>query len=98
MDNFLFLILPLALVTFAIRLSGVVLGQRLPQEGVWARALKALPGSLIVSLVTVSLLSGGPMEWAAGCVALAVAIVTRNLLATMAAGIGAIWLLRYVAV
>lgn len=98
MDSFWLLVIPLALVTFAIRVAGVLLGQRLPQKGIWARALKALPGCLIISLVTVSLLSGGPREWIAGAIAVAVAVVTRSLLATMAVGIGAIWLLRNVLV
>jgi branched chain amino acid efflux pump len=87
-------ILGLAAATFAIRLGGALLGQRIPREGAWARALNALPGSLIVALVSVSLLSGGPREWLAGCVALAVAVVTRNLPLTMVCGIAAIWLLR----
>lgn len=87
-------IIGLAVATFATRLSGALLGQRIPQTGGWARALNALPGSLIVALVSVSLLSGGPREWIAGCIALAVAIVTRNLPLTMICGITAIWLLR----
>jgi len=48
-----------------------------------------------VALVSVSLLSGGTNEWIAGAIAAAVAILSRSLLATMAAGIAAIWLLRY---
>ncbi|HET6183458.1 MAG TPA: AzlD domain-containing protein [Acetobacteraceae bacterium] len=86
----------LAAGTLAIRLSGVLVGQRLPRSGAWARALHALPGCLVVSLVAVSLMAGGPREWAAGAVAAAVAILTRNLPATMAAGIAAIWVLRHV--
>ncbi len=89
------LIAGLAAATYAIRLSGVVLGQRIPKEGGWARALSALPGCLIVSLVAVSLLSGGPQAWGAGVVAAAVAIATKNLPLTMAAGILAMWLLRH---
>lgn len=88
------MILSLAGVTFAIRMAGVYMGRRLPQQGAWARALKALPGCLIVALVSVSLLSGGPREWAAGAGAMAVAILTRSLVATMGFGIAAIWLLR----
>lgn len=90
------LILALAIVTYAIRLSGVLLGQRIPTTGGWARALNALPGCLIVSLVSVSLLTGGPYTWGAGGVAAATAILTRNLPVTMASGIAAIWLLRHV--
>ena len=88
-------ILALAAGTFAIRLAGVLIGQRIPSHGAWARGLRALPGCLIVSLVAVSLLSGGPREWAAGLIAAIVAIVTRNLPLTMAAGITAIWLERH---
>jgi branched-subunit amino acid transport protein len=39
-------------------------------------------------------MSGGPKEWAAAAVAIAVAILTRSLPLTMAAGIAAIWTLR----
>lgn len=92
-----FVIVGLALATFLIRISGVLLGQQLPQTGPWARALKALPGCLIVSLVTVLLIGGGPLEWVAGAVAAAVALFTRNLPLTMVAGIGAIYLLRLMA-
>lgn len=84
----------LTIATFAIRLSGVLLGQRLPQSGGWASALNALPGCLLVSLVSVALLSGGPKEWAAAALALAAAILTRSLPLTMAVGIASIWALR----
>lgn len=84
----------LAAATFIIRLSGILIGQRLPQGGPWARALNALPGSLIIALVSVSLLSGGPKEWIAGAIAAVTAILTRNLPLTMIAGILSVWLLR----
>ena len=84
----------LAVATFTIRLSGILLGQRIPREGAWATALNALPGCLLVALVSVALLSGGPREWTAAAIAAAVAIVSRNLPLTMAAGIAAIWALR----
>lgn len=84
----------LAIGTFAIRLGGVYLGQGLPRRGAWARALDALPGCLIVALVSVSLLTSGPKEWMAGAIAAGIAILTRSLPLTMAAGIAAIWLLR----
>jgi branched-subunit amino acid transport protein len=90
-------ILGLAAATFTIRLSGVLLGQRIPTHGAWARALTALPGCLIVALVSLSVLRGGPQEWVAGLAALATAILTKNLPITMAVGIAAMWLLRHVA-
>ena len=94
MTDIWWVIVPLATATFVIRMAGAVMGQRLPQTGSWARFLKALPGSLIVALVSVSLLSGGPQEWIAGGVAALVALVARSLPLTMAVGIGAIWVLR----
>jgi uncharacterized membrane protein len=90
-------ILVLAAGTFSIRLAGAVLGQAIPTRGAAARALNALPGCLIVALVASSLLSGGWREWSAGAVALAVAIVSRNLPLTMAAGIAAIYAARHLA-
>jgi uncharacterized membrane protein len=88
-------ILGLTVSTFAIRLSGVLIGQQMPQDGAWARGLQALPGCLVVSPVVVSLLSGGPREWSAAAVATMAAVATRNLPITMAIGIAAIWLLRH---
>lgn len=77
----------LAACTFGIRSSGILLGQRLPTQGAWARGLNALPGCLIVALVANLVLSGGPNEWIAGCLSLAAALLTRSLLITMAVGI-----------
>ena len=86
--------LGLALGTFAARLGGILLGRRLPAGGGWARALNALPGTLIVALVAVQLLQGGPAEWIAGALAACAAIATRSLVPTMAVGIAAVYLLR----
>jgi len=85
-DNLLLIFL-LAVATFTIRLSGVFIGQSLPQTGPWARGLKALPGCLIVSLVAVLLLEGSINEWIAGGLALVVALLTRSLIFTMVVGI-----------
>lgn len=94
---FTIVIAGLAAANVVIRLGGYYLGAALPQTGAWARGLKALPGTLITALVTLQLLQGGPAEWVAGAVALAVAVVTRSLPLTMVAGIVAIYLLRTMA-
>ncbi|MGI3904029.1 MAG: AzlD family protein [Janthinobacterium lividum] len=86
----------LAVGTFAIRLAGVLVGRRIRDDGAWARGLRALPGCLIVGLVSISLLSGGPREWGAGAVAAAVAVATRSLPLTMVGGIAAVFVLRHV--
>lgn len=92
-DQYL-LITILAIATFSMRYFGVLLGQYIPDTGAWARALNALPGCLIVSLVAVMVMSGGPTEWLGAVVALGVAITTRNLPLTMLIGVVAVWILR----
>lgn len=87
-------IMTLAIATFSIRLAGILLGQKLPTTGPWARALNALPGCLIIALVSVLVLSGGINEWIAGGISLLVALTTRNLPLTMVAGILVIFGLR----
>lgn len=84
----------LAAATFSTRFLGVVLGQHLPDSGPWARALNALPGCLILSLVTVMLAGGGPNEWIGAAVALGIAVSTRSLPLTMVVGIAVVWALR----
>jgi uncharacterized membrane protein len=84
----------LAAGTFSIRVAGYALGRRLPDSGPWARGLNALPGCLILSLVVYLLLTGGPAEWGAGALSLAVAFATRSLPLTMLAGVLAAAALR----
>lgn len=84
----------LAAATFTVRLSGHILGQRLPDHGPWARGLNALPGCLILALVTYLLLQGGPLEWIAGAAAAGVALASRNLPLTMLVGVAVVFVLR----
>ncbi|MGB0507915.1 MAG: AzlD family protein [Pikeienuella sp.] len=89
-----FLILCLATGTFAIRIGGYVLGAYIPTTGRWAKALNALPGSMIAALLAVILVQGATGEWLAAIVALVAVVLTRSLPVTMIAGIIAIWFLR----
>ncbi len=84
----------LAVATFSIRLSGYLVGARLPTDGGWARAFNALPGCLIAALLTVILIQGEWQEWGAAGIALSIAVVTRSLPATMIVGVLAVWILR----
>ncbi|SLN17539.1 Branched-chain amino acid transport protein (AzlD) [Pseudoruegeria aquimaris] len=84
----------LAAASFAIRLSGFLLAQRLPRTGPWARGLEALPGCLIISLVALLMVQGGPVEWAGGAVALGVAFAFRSVPLSMIAGMAAVAILR----
>lgn len=95
MADFWFVTLCLGGATFSLRLGGYLLGRRLPEQGGWAAAFRALPGTIIVALVTIILTQGGPSEWAAALVAAAVAVTSRSLPLTMIAGIGAVVLFRH---
>ena len=95
MADYWFVTLSLAAATFSLRLGGYLLGRRLPAHGGWAAGFRALPGTIIVALVTVILMQGGPAEWAAALVAAAVAVFSRSLPLTMIVGIGAVVLFRH---
>ena len=89
-------LLGLGLASFVIRLGGFLLAGRLPQTGGWARGMEALPGCLIMALVTLMMVRGGVVEWAAGVMVLLVAAKSRNLLLSMLTGMIAVALLRLV--
>ena len=89
-------LLGLGLASFAIRLGGFLLAGRLPQTGRWARGMEALPGCLIMALVTLMMVRGSVVEWVAGVMALLVAAKTRNLLLCMLTGMIAVAVLRLV--
>lgn len=87
-------ILGMATVTFAIRLGGYLLADRLPANGFVAAWLRHIPGAVLAALVAPAVVSGGPAEWV-GTVAAALAyLATRNLFAAMVAGVGAVYLMR----
>jgi len=89
-------ILGLAIASFGMRLAGVIFVSRLPQSGPLARALDALPGCLMVSLVMVMMMKGGFTEWFVGICVLLSAIVMKNATVSMFLGVGLIALLRHV--
>ena len=81
--------------SFAIRLSGYLLASQIPQDGMWARALQALPGCLIASLVSLMLLNGTILEWISAVMVLALAAITRKPTFAMFAGMVIIAALRF---
>ena len=83
--------------SFAIRLSGYLLASQIPQAGMWARALQALPGCLIASLVSLMMLNGTMLEWISAVMVLAIAAITRKPTLAMFAGMGIIAAMRFAA-
>ena len=81
--------------SFTIRLSGYLLASQIPQGGIWARALQALPGCLIVSLVSLMMLNGTMLEWISAVMVLALAAIIRKPTFAMFAGMMIIAALRF---
>jgi uncharacterized membrane protein len=80
-------ILGAAAVTYGLRLGGLLLSDRLPQNGAFRRFMEALPGTILLSLVAPGILAAG--IW--GAVAAAATAIctwkTRNVFLSMLVGV-----------
>lgn len=76
----------LALAAFLIRVAGLIAGERI-RASRQAWMLDELPGLIVVSLVASSLIGQPLPTWIAAGVALAIAIKTNHVIATMAMGV-----------
>ena len=61
----------------------------------WVRALQALPGCLIASLISFMMLNGTLLEWISAVMFLAIAEITRKHTLAMLAGMVIIAALRF---
>ncbi|QLD84168.1 AzlD domain-containing protein [Natronomonas halophila] len=85
----------MSIVTYATKAGGFWALDRIdPSESV-REALDVLPGGIIVAILTVRLLDGGPTEWTAGIAVVLVAYRTENVLLAMAAGVGTLLIVRW---
>ncbi|MEL6690948.1 MAG: AzlD domain-containing protein [Pseudomonadota bacterium] len=83
------LIAVLSASTIGLRLVGYLAGSAMMARPFWRRVLDVFPGCLVTALVASALANGGPAHVIAALVALAAAIVTRNIIVTMLLGMGA---------
>lgn len=90
----LFAIAGMLAVTLAIKASGLLLANRLPQTGFIAAWLRHIPGAVLASLVAPAVLTGGTAEILAAAATALVFVVARNLFAAMATGVIMVFLLR----
>ncbi len=90
------------LVTFLIRLSFIAFGHQLPADPRISALLRYVPPAILGALIgpEIFMVGGGlnatpdnPRLWAA-LVALLVARLTRSVLATIAAGMAALWAIQ----
>ena len=87
-------VLGLGFISFLIRVSGFILASQIPKYGAWARGLEALPGCLIVSLVTLMMIYGSALEWVTGTIVLVISALTHKPNLAMFCGIALIAALR----
>jgi branched-subunit amino acid transport protein len=87
-------IVGMAIVTIAIKASGLLLADRLPREGFAAAWLKHIPGAVLAALVAPAVATGSAAEAVAAAATAAIYILTRNLFAAMAGGVVTIYLVR----
>jgi len=84
-----------ALVTYALRLGGLLLSEKLPGTVVFRAFMETLPGTILLSLVAPAIAEAGPLG---GFAALATALCawkTRNLFVSMLTGMGIVALGRF---
>ncbi|MEO0487744.1 MAG: AzlD domain-containing protein [Pseudomonadota bacterium] len=89
------LIALLSASTIALRVLGYVAGGAFMANPRLKRALDVFPGCLVTALVASALAQGGIPHYTAAGIALLTAISTRNIIATMAAGMAAFALTSY---
>jgi uncharacterized membrane protein len=94
-DSAIFTILGMAVVTYLTRIGGLWVMNRVritPRIGSW---LKALPGTILISIVAPSLTTTGIAEPLSGLITGLVAWKSRNLVLSMVVGIASVWSLRH---
>lgn len=77
-----------ALVTYGLRIGGLLLSERLPSTGRFKVFMDALPGTLLLSLIAPGIVASGVLG---GVAALATAICTHrtgNIFLSMVIGMG----------
>ncbi len=84
----------MAAVTLAIRMSGYLVADRLPQSGFVAAWLRHIPGAVLAALVAPALVTGSPAELVAAVATGGIFILTRNLFAAMVTGVVTVYLVR----
>jgi uncharacterized membrane protein len=78
-------------ITLACRCGGYFVFSRVKPTPFLQNALAHLPGCIFVAYVVPALLKGSPANWAGAAITIAVMILTRNLGASIAAGVAAVW-------
>ncbi len=84
-----------ALVTYGLRLGGLVLAGRLPKTGRFRLFMDALPGTILLSLIVPAALAAGFWGWAATAATALCSLKTGNVFVSMLLGVAIVAVSRY---
>ncbi|WP_022667547.1 AzlD family protein [Desulfospira joergensenii] len=95
-DNFtvLFTIICAALVTYGLRIGGLLLSERLPSTGRFKIFMDALPGTLLLSLIAPGIAASGIWGGIAALCTAGCTYKTGNVFLSMIIGVGIVALSR----
>ena len=83
-------ILLAALVTYGLRLGGLLLAERLPKTGRFRTFMDALPGTILLSLIVPTALAAGVWGWIATIACAVCSLKTGNVFISMLLGVAII--------
>ena len=75
-----------AILTYGLRIGGLLLSEKLPQNGPFKRFMGALPGTILLSLIAPGIVSIGLWGWIAAAATAFCAHKTGNVLISMLVG------------
>ena len=84
-----------ALMTYGLRLGGLLLSEKLPRTGSFKIFLEALPGTILISLVMPGIMAAGAWGWLAAALTAFLARRTGNVFIAMLAGVMVVALVRF---
>ena len=84
-----------ALVTYGLRLGGLVLAGRLPKTGRFRIFMDALPGTILLSLIVPAALAAGFWGWVATVATALCSLKTGNVFISMLLGVAIVAVSRY---
>ncbi len=84
-----------ALVTYGLRISGLLLAGRLPKTGRFKTFMDALPGTILLSLIVPAAVAAGPIGWLATLATGLCSCKTGNVFLSMVVGVTIVALGRW---
>ncbi len=84
-----------ALVTYGLRVGGLLLSEKLPKTGAFRRFMDALPGTILLSLVAPGIVAAGVWGTVAAVCTAICTWRTRNVFLAMLVGMGIVLVERH---